>query len=326
MKRREFIGFAGIAVASWPLAARAQQPGKLPTIGFLGASTASALSQWVALFTQRLREFGWAEGHNIAIEYRWAEGRVERLAEFAVEFVRLKVDIIVAEGTAATLAAKQATTSIPIVFPLAGDPVGNNLVTSLARPGGNVTGLSIQATDLAAKRLDLLREIVPSFRHLAVIANADSPNTKLETDEVQAAAHPLGLEVTIIGIQRAEDITPVFDALKARADALYVPPDPLVLSNRVQISALAMRARLPTMFSYGEYVEAGGLLSYGPSLSDMFRRAAHFVDKILRGPRPSEIPVEQPTKFDLFVNLKTARALSLEIPPQLLALADEVIE
>jgi putative ABC transport system substrate-binding protein len=327
VKRREFIKLLGGATAAWPLAARAQQPAKLPVIGFLGASTASALSQWVPVFVQRLRDFGWAEGRNIAIEYRWAEGRVERLAEFASEFVWLKVDVIVAEGTAATLAAKQATTSIPIVFPVVGDPLGNNLVASLARPGGNVTGLSIQATDLAAKRLELLREIVPGFGRLAVIANADSPNTKLEMDEVQAAARALGLEVTTFGIRRAEDIAPVFEAaLKALADALYVPPDPLVLSNSAQISALALRARLPTVFAYREYVEAGGLLSYGPNLSDMFRRAAYFVDKILRGAKPGEIPVEQPTKFDLFINLKTAKALGLATPEAFLLRADEVIE
>jgi putative ABC transport system substrate-binding protein len=326
IRRREFIVTLGSAAAVWPLAARAEQAGKLPTIGFLGASTPSAYSQWTAAFLQRLRELGWIEGRNAAIDYRWAEGRVERLAEFAAEFVRLKVDVIVAEGTAATLAAKQATTSIPIVFPVVGDPLGNNLVTSLARPGGNATGLSIQATDLAAKRLELLREIVPSFGRLAVIANADSPNTKLETDEVQAAARALGLEVTTFGIRRAQDIAPVFEALEARADALYIPPDPLVLSNRAEINALALRARLPTVFGYREYVEAGGLLSYGPNLSDMFRRAADYVDKVLRGAKPADLPVEQPTKFDLVINITTARALGLTIPPMLLARADEVIE
>ena len=325
MKRRAFITLLGGA-ASWPFAARAQQPAKLPIIGFLSAATPSALGQWVAVFVQRLREFGWADGRNIAIQYRWAEGRFERLAEFAAEFVRLKVDVIVADGTSSTLAAKQATASIPIVFPVAGDPLGNNLVASLARPGGNVTGLSIQATDLAAKRLELLREIIPSFSRLAVIANADSPNTKLETDEVQATARALGIEVATFGIRRSEDIAPVFEAFKARADAIYVPPDPLVFSNRAQINALALRARLPTMFSYREYVEAGGLLSYGPNLPDMFRRSADYVDKILRGAKPGDIPVEQPTKFDFVINLTTAKALGLDISPTMLARADEVIE
>ena len=326
MRRREFITLLGGAAAAWPLAARAQQPAKLPTIGFLGASTPSAQSQWVAAFVQRLRELGWIEGRTVAIEYRWAEGRSERFAEIAAEFVRLKVDVIVTAGTAAVLAAKQATSVIPIVFAVAGDPVGSGLVASLARPGGNVTGLSIQATDLAGKRLELLREVVPGLRRLAIMANVGNPGAVLEMGEVQAAARTLGLEVATLEIRRAEDIAPAFEALKGRADALYVCADPLVITNRIRINTLALGARLPTMHGIREYVEAGGLMSYGPNFPDLFRRAADYVDKILRGAKPADIPVEQPTKFDLVINLTTAKALGLDVPPTLLARADEVIE
>ena len=233
MRRREFITLLGGAAAAWPLAARAQQPGKLPTIGFLGTSTPSARSRWTAAFVQRLRELGWIEGRTVAIEYRWAEGRSERFAEIAAEFVRLKVDVIVTSGTAAVVAAKQATSVIPIVFAVAGDPVGTGLVASLARPGGNVTGLSIQATDLAGKRLELLREVVPGLRRLAIMANVGNPDAVLEMGEVQTTARTLGLEVVTLEIRRAEDIAPAIEALKGRADALYVcrrpardrPPD-----------------------------------------------------------------------------------------------------
>ena len=326
MRRREFITLLGGAAAAWPLAARAQQPGKLPTIGFLGAATPAAWGQWVAAFVQRLRELGWIEGRTVAIEYRWAEGRSERYAEIAAEFVRLKVDVIVTQATAAVLAAKQATSVIPIVFAVAADPVGSGLVASLARPGGNVTGLSIQATDLAGKRLELLREVVPGLRRLAIMANVGDPGAVLEMGEVQAAARTLGLEVATFEIRRAEDIAPAFEALKGRAEALYVCADPLVITNRIRINTLALGARLPTMYGFREYVEAGGLMSYGPNFPDLFRRAADYVDKILRGAKPADLPVEQPTKFDLVINLTTAKALGLTVPPTLLARADEVIE
>ena len=292
----------------------------------MGAATPSAESQWVAAFVQRLRELGWIEGRTVAIEYRWAEGRSERFAEIAAEFVRLKVDVIVTSGTAAVVAAKQATSVIPIVFAAAGDPVGTGLVASLARPGGNVTGLSIQQTDLAGKRLELLREVVPGLRRLAIMANVGNPAAVLEMGEVQAAARTLGLEVATLEIRRAEDIAPAFEALKGRADALYVCADPLVNTNRIRINTLALGARLPTMHGIREYVEAGGLMSYGPNFPDLFRRAADYVDKILRGAKPADIPVEQPTKFDLVINLTTAKALGLDVPPTLLARADEVIE
>jgi putative ABC transport system substrate-binding protein len=292
----------------------------------MSASAPSAISNGINAFERRLRELGWIEGRSIATEYRWAEGRFERLAGFAADFVRQKCDIIVAEGTVAVVAAKQATATIPIVFPVAGDPVGNNLVASLARPGGNVTGLSIQATDLAPKRLELFREIVPGLTRLAIMANVGSPNALLEVGEVQATVRALRLEATAVEVRRAEDITPAFEALKGRADALYVVPDPLVLSNRVRINALALELRLPTMYAYRDYVETGGLASYGTNLTNLFQRAGDFVDKILRGANPADIPVEQPTKFDLVVNLTTAKALGLAIPESFLLRADEVIE
>jgi putative ABC transport system substrate-binding protein len=310
----------------WPVAARAQQAAKLPTIGFLGATTPSAQSQWTAAFVERLRELGWIEGRNVAIEYRWMEGRNERVAEIAAEFVQLRVDVIVVQGTAAVVGAKQATSVIPIVFALAGDPVGSGLVASLARPGGNVTGLSGQQADIAAKRLELLREVVPSLHRLAIVANVGNPYAILELGEIQGAARALGLEAATFEIRRAEDVAPAFRALKGRADALYVINDPLVNTNRVRIILSALGARLPTMHGSREHVEAGGLMSFGPNYPDLFRRTADYVNKILRGAKPGDIPVEQPTKFDLVVNVLTAAALGITLPPTLLARADEVIE
>jgi ABC-type uncharacterized transport system substrate-binding protein len=325
LRRRQFITLLGGA-AAWPLAARAQQPGKLPTIGFLGQSTRSAMSEWTAAFVQRLRELGWTDARNIAIEYRWAEGRDERFAQIAAEFVRLKVDIIVTSGTPQVLAVKQATSVIPIVFASSGNPVAGGLVANLARPGGNATGLSSVVPDLAGKRLELLRVLVPGLRRLAIIGNVGNPLTVLEMGEVQAAAGTLGLQVHKLEIRRAQDIAPALEALKGLADALYVCIDALVNAHRIQINTSALGARLPTMHGSRDYVEAGGLMSYGPNYPDLFRRAADYVDKILRGAKPADIPVEQPTKFDLIINLTTAKALGLEIPPSLLAIADEVIE
>ena len=314
----------GTALA-WPFTAHAQ-PAKLPTIGFLGADTPASQSQWTAAFVQRLRVLGWIEDRTVAIEYRWAEGRSERLAEIAAEFVRLKVDIIVAWGTTPVLAIKQATSVIPIVFAAAGDPVGTGLVASLARPGGNVTGLSNQQGDIAGKRLDLLREVVPGLRRLTIIFNADAPASVLDMREVQATGGRLGLEVSISEIRRAEDIAPAFEALKGRADALYISTDPLVFANLARINTLASAAALPTMHGRREYVETGGLMSYGPNFPDQFRRSADYVDKILRGAKPAELPVEQPTKFNLVVNLTTAKALGLKLPEAFLLRADEVID
>jgi putative tryptophan/tyrosine transport system substrate-binding protein len=326
MKRREFIMLLGGAAATWPLAASAQQGAKLPTIGFLGQSTRSAATEWTAAFVQRLRELGRIEGRTITIEYRWGEGLEERFAEIAAEFVRLKVDVIVTSGTPAVVTAKQATTIIPIVFAAAGDPVEAGLVASLARPGGNVTGLSAQTADLAAKRLEILREVVPGLRRLAILSNVGNRLALWEMREVQAAARTLRLEVVTLEAQRGEDIAPFFEALKPRADALYVCVDGLLLTNRIRINTLALTARLPMMTAIRDSVEVGGLISYGPNLPELWKRAGDYVDKVLRGAKPADIPVEQPTNFDLAINLTTARALGLDVPSTLLARADEVIE
>jgi putative ABC transport system substrate-binding protein len=325
LKRREFITLLGGAAATWPLSAHAQQGGKLPTIGYLGASAALTESPWTAAFVQRLSELGWVEGRTIAIEYRWGEGRSQRYAEVAAEFVRRNVDVIVAPGSAVS-AVKHATSTIPIVFPIAGDPIGAGLVASLGRPGGNATGLSLQLTDVAGKRLEFLREIVPSLRRLAIIADASFTAMILEMREVEAMANALGFDVDASEIRRAEDIAPAIESLKGRADALYVAGGPLVNANRIRISILAVGAQLPTMFAFREIIEAGGLMSYGPNYPDLFRRAADYVAKILHGAKPADLPVEQPTKFDLAINLITAKALGLTIPPMLLARADEVIQ
>jgi ABC-type uncharacterized transport system substrate-binding protein len=328
--RRELIALlAGAAAApaiGWPHAAFAQQAKKLPTIGFLGASTPAAASRWVAAFAKRLNELGWIEGHTVVIEYRWAEGRRERYAEIAAELVRLKVDLIVTWASAPVIAAKQATAVIPIVFAAQMDPVGTGVIASLAHPGGNVTGLSLQSTDAAGKRLELLREVVPDLRRVAIIGNVGTPGVVLEMANAEAAARALGLEVSTLEIRRSEDIAPAIAALDRLAAALCVVTDPLVLSDRDRINVLARDARLPTIYSSREYVAAGGLMGYGPSWPDLFVRAAEYVDKILRGAKPAEIPVEQPTKFELVVNLKTAKSIGLTIPESFLLRADEVIE
>jgi putative ABC transport system substrate-binding protein len=326
VRRREFITLLGGAAAAWPLAARAQQARKVPTVGFLGQSTPLGESERAAAFAQRLRELGWVEGRTIAIEYRWAAGRNERLAEIAAEFVQLKMDVIVAGGTPPVLAAMQATSIIPIVFASAGDPVGTGLVASLARPGGNVTGLSVLAVDLAGKRLDLLREVVSGFGRLAIMGNVGNPIILNELAELQAAAGRLGLQVDRLEIQRPQDIAPALEAVKGRADAVYVCQDLLTVGNRMRINTLALGARLPVMHASREHIEAAGLMSYGPNFLDLYRRAGDYVDKILRGAKPGDLPVEQPTKFELVINLTTARALGLTIPESLLARADEVIE
>jgi putative ABC transport system substrate-binding protein len=327
MRRREFITLLGGA-AVWPLAARAQQSGRLPTIGFLGASWASQSGegQRLVAFLERLHELGWFEGRTLSIEYRWAEGRNERFTEIASEFVRLKVDIIVTYSTPALIAVKQVTSVIPVVFAGAADPVGTGLVASLARPGGNITGVSLQTTDIAGKRLELLRELVPGLRRVAIMEKVGNPNSKIEMSEVHAAGRTLGIDMVALEIRHEEDIAPAFDAIKTRADALYVVLDPIMSAHRVRINILAVGARLPTMVPFRAFVEAGGLISYAPNQSHLFRRGADYVDKILRGAKPSDIPVEQPTKFDLVVNLTTAKALGLTIPESVLLRADEVIE
>ena len=322
--RRQLLAALGGAAATWPLAARAQGA-KRPTIGLLGGATASAQTQWTAALVQRLRELGWVEGQTVAIEYRWVEGRFERSPAIIAEFVRLKVDVIVTHATPNVLAAKQVTSVIPIVFASAGDPVGNGLVTSLARPGANVTGLSVQSTDLVHKSVELLRDLLPNLGRLAILYHIGNPVAALQTDAVKAVAGRFGLDVVIVEIRRAEDIAPAIEALKGRTDALIIPSEPYN-TNRIQINSLALRVQLPTIYFDRLYVETGGLMSYGPNWPSMWRRAAELVDKILRGAKPADIPVEQPRSFELVINLKIAKALGLTVPWTLLALADEVIE
>ena len=325
MKRREFITLLGGAAATWPVAAYPQQAGKLPTIGFLGTATAPSWSTFVAAFDQRLREFGWIKGRNVEIDYRWGEGRRERFAEFAAEFVRLKVDVIVTAGSAVS-AVKEVIPTIPIVFAIANDPVAGGLVTSLARPGGNVTGLSNQQSDLAGKRMDLLRDALPGLRRLAILANVGYAESVLEMREVEAAAINLGLEVAKAEIRRTEDIALAFEALKGKAEALYLVIDGLVITNRTRIFNFALAMRLPTIVNAREHAEPGALIWYGPNFPELFRRSADYVNKILRGAKPADMPIEQPTRFDFGINLVVARALGVEVPTTLLARADEVIE
>jgi putative tryptophan/tyrosine transport system substrate-binding protein len=326
MKRREFITLAGAAAASWPLTARAQQTGKTPIIGLLIGSTAAAERARRLAFVARLAELGWIEGRTVMIEDRAAEGSIERAGEIAAEFVRLKIDVIVTAGDAQVRAVKRTTDVIPIVFAAAGDPVGNGLIASLARPEGNVTGLSVQLPDTAGKRIEFLREAVPGLRRLAILGNVANPVVALEMEAAQAAVQTLGLDAIRSAIRGNEDIPSAIEALNGRADALYVCVDPLVIANRARIYTLALAAKLPVVHSYRESLEAGALISYGPDALDLYRRAAGLVDKILRGSRPADIPVEQPTKFELAINLRTAKALGLTVPPTLLARADEVIE
>jgi putative ABC transport system substrate-binding protein len=324
MRRREFIKvFVGSAI--WPLTARAQQAARLPTIGYMGAGSQATWSTWTAAFVKRMRELGWIEGRTMIIEYRWAEGRRERFDEIAAEFVRLKVDVIVTVGSAVP-AVTQATSTIPIVFAIAVDPVGTGMVASLARPGGNVTGLTNQATELPSKRIELLRQLFPDLRRLAVIANVSYAGALEEVREVQAVARKVGLDVDILEIRRSEDIAPAFDAFLGGAQALYVCSDALVNANHTRINTLALGARLPTIHGLRDLLDGGGLISYGAKSTDLFRRAGDLVDKILRGSKPIDNPVEQPTTFELVINLTTAKALGLTIPEQFLLRADEVIE
>jgi putative tryptophan/tyrosine transport system substrate-binding protein len=326
MKRRQFLLVVGGAVGAWPLGALAQQPAKLPTVGFLGTSTSAAWTPWLAAFAQRLRELGWIEGRTVALETRWAEGNPGRFESIAAEFVGLKVDVIVTSG-AGVPAARQMTSAIPIVFMLATDPVGTGLVASLARPGGNVTGLSNQSRELAGKRLELLREVIPGLRNLAVLVNmANAPAGSAELAAVEAAARTLDVEIAALKVRTPAEIEPALKTLNGRAGAVYVVQDPLFIANRDLISASTLSKRLPTMNAAREFVEAGGLMSYGANFPDMFRRAADYVDKILRGAKPGELPIEQPTKFDLILNQTTAKALGLRLSPTLIARADEVIE
>jgi putative tryptophan/tyrosine transport system substrate-binding protein len=329
VKRREFIGLVGIA-AVLPFAARAQQLGKRYTIGLLNAGiapqSAQAVAFWSALF-DALREFGWVEGKNVVFERRHAENRVERLPVLAAELVRLHVDVIVGVGTLAPLAAMRATSTIPIVMTAAGDPVGSGLVASLARPGGNVTGMSLMAPDLGGKRLELLKEILPRLARVAVLWNASNPYPALVFKETQTAGRALGIEVQSLEVRSPDDLEAAFEAVRRQhPDSLISVEDPFTASYRKRIADFAVAAHLPLLCGLREDVEVGGLLSYGALITELVRRAAGYVDKILRGAKPADLPVQQPSKFELTVNLKTAKALGLTIPPSLLARADEVIE
>jgi putative tryptophan/tyrosine transport system substrate-binding protein len=324
MRRREFIASLGSAAAStWPLGAWAQQPGKI--IGFLGAGAATAWAPMVASFEQRLRELGWIDGRTVAIVYRWADGKSDRFGEITTEFVGLKVDVILTAGSAVA-AAKRVTSTIPIVFAAAVDPVASGFVDSLARPGGNVTGLSLQSSDIAPKRIEILREAIPGLGRLAVLANAGYPGAARESAAVQEIASKLGLAVSALDIHRADDIAPAIESLKGSPQALYLCTDSLVIANMRNINALAREAHVATMWGAREYARADGFISYGPNEVDQFRLAADYVDKILKGAKPADIPVAQPTKIDLAINLKTAKVLGLTITEAFLLRADEVIE
>ncbi len=322
MRRREFITVVGGAAVARPFVALAQTA-KPPVIGFLGMATFE--SGWLTAFEQRLGELGWVKGQTVEIQYRQSEGRPDRVAELAAEFVRQKVDVIVTYGSAVPT-FKQATISIPVVFAIATDPVGIGLVASLSHPGGNVTGLSDQQAENAGKRLELLRQVVPGLRRLAIVFDASYPASVRETDNVRTMAGQLGLEVLSQGIKRAEDIAAAFDALEDRVDALYIVENALIATNRTLIITSALKMHLPAGAGTVEFARAGALISYGPNIRALYWRAAGIVDKILRGTKPGDIPVEQPTKFDLAINVKTANALGITVPHNLLVLADEVIE
>ena len=325
MDRRAFVaGSLGLLAA--PLAAEAQLVAKVYRIGFLGAISASAYAPFVEALRQGLREQGYVEGTNIVIEYRWAEGRLDRLPDLAAELVHLKVDLIVAHGTQAPVAAKQATRTIPIVMTSAGDPVASGLVASLARPGGNVTGFGLLIPELGAKRLQLFKEIIPGLSRVALLWNPANPYATQLWKETAAGASTLGMRLQSLKVRDASELEGAFrEASGGRADILVIAEDPLTVGYRTQIAAPAAKNRLPAMAGFREFVDAGGLLSYGASLTDLYRRAAIYVDKILKGATPADLPIEQPTKFELVINLKTAKALGLTIPPAGLARADEVI-
>ena len=311
-----------------PLAADAQQPGKVFRIGILaniGLTDREGARGWGA-FIQGLRELGYVEGQNITIEWRVSEGKYERLPDLVADLVRLKVDVIVAPATEAPLAAKQATRTIPIVMKSAGDPVGDGLVASLARPGGNVTGLSTLAPEIVGKQLELLKESVPRVSRLAVLWNPTNQTHSLVLGEVKVAARSLGVQLQTLEARGPDEFEGAFAAMtRERAGALLVLRDGMFLLHQRRITDLVAKSRLPTMFQLREHVDAGGLMAYGPSLRDAFRRAATYVDKILKGAKPADLPVEQPTRFELVINLKTAKALGLTIPPSVLIRADEVI-
>jgi len=326
MRRRAFITLLGGATVAWPLAARAQQTG-MPVVGYLDASSPGASAPRVAIFRRGLAEAGYVEGRNVAIEYRWAEGRYDRLPEMAVELVRREVAVIVASTIPAAVAAKSATATIPIVFYVAGDPVKLGLVAGLARPGGNATGVNNFAAELGAKHLGLLRELLPTAARIGLMVNPTNPNVEGATKDVTAAALATGVEIDVVRASDSREIEVAFATLvRNRADALVVGPDAFFTSRRLQIATLATRHALPAVSNSREFAEAGGLMDYGTSLTEVYRQLGVYAGRVLKGDKPAELPVVQSTKFELVINLPTARALGLEIPATLLARADEVIE
>jgi putative ABC transport system substrate-binding protein len=327
LERRDFITLLGGTAVAWPLAARAQQAERLRRVGmFIGGSQATLSEARISAFQRELERLGWIAGRNLAIEVRWGEAQLKRQAEIAAELVQLKVDVITTSATPPTLAAMQATSTIPIVFLGTADPVGTGLVSNLARPGGNVTGLSNQNRDVAGKRVALLRELVPDLSRLGILVNADNPAEMLEARDAGTAAEMAGLAVTPLEIRQVGDIAPALDAFKGQGRALYVVVGPLAVSSALRINTLALGAGLPTMHGERTQLETGGLMSYGPDLLAIYRRGAQYVDKILRGAKPGDLPVEQPTQFDLVINLITAKALGIEVPLFLQQRADAVIE
>jgi putative ABC transport system substrate-binding protein len=325
VRRRELVLFLG--GAAWPLAARAQQPGRVHRIGFLGNSTAALEANLIGPFRDGLRDLGYEEGRNIVTEYRWAEGKYERFPVLVAELLAVKVDVIVTAGTPATLAVKKATTSVPIVMVAVGDPIGTGIAASLSRPGGNITGLSSMAPELEGKRLELLKEVVPGLSRIAVFWNPVNAFNTGAMKQTRLAAEVFRINVLPLAVQTAEELDDAFAAIvKEQPEALFIVADRIFLHNRVRMMEFAAKNRLPSVNAYRELVEAGGLMSFGPSYEDMHRRAATYVDKILKGAKPADLPVEQPTKFELVINLNTAKALGLTLPFTLLARADEVIE
>jgi putative ABC transport system substrate-binding protein len=326
MERRAFLAGAATLFAA-PLAAEVQPAGKVARIGFLSPASSTTAPHVVEAFRQGLRDLGYVEGQNIVVEYRYANGKAEALPDLAAELVSLKVDVIVASGTPGPLAAKSATKTIPIVMASAGDPVRTGLVASLARPGGNVTGLSTLTPDLGGKRLQLVKELLPGVSRVAVLWNAANPYTVLLVREIEAAARTLRVQIQSLEVRVPDDFQNVLPtAISGGAGALVVVDDPLTVSSRTRIVSFAAQHRLPAMYGFREFAEAGGLMTFGANLADLYRRAPVYVDKILKGAKPADLPVEQPTKFDLVINLKTAKALGLTVPPSLLARADQVIE
>jgi putative tryptophan/tyrosine transport system substrate-binding protein len=327
MRRREFLGVLGGAAAAWPLDARAQQPNKTRRIGFMGNSTAALEVNLLAPFRAELRARGYEEGRNIEIEYRWAEGQYERFPKLIAELLAAKVELIVTAGTPATLAVKQATTSVPLVMIAVGDPVGNGIVSSLARPGGNITGLSSIAPELEGKRLEFLREIIPNLSHVALILNPTNPFHATSMKQARPAAEKLRIKLLVLEVKKTDEFDAAFgEILRQRAEAMLILADRVFLHGRRQLMEFATKHRLPTMNPYRELVESGGLISYGPSYEDMHRRAADYVDKILKGSKPGDLPIQLPTKFDLRINLKAAKAMGIKISESFLLQADQVIE